>query len=792
MAQEKNTFLRIFVPTLVIVSAIGLFVAIISRPAQQTPTPNTPPGTVQGTSAGAPANQPANAAGNAPSQPAGNVAAGEQPAAAQPAGQPAALVSAGKLLPRIWPEGSVTDEAKFATLGATINDPALSAYRMQVAFSAHGAGIQTLKLALQRVGIAKDSDPDVLQQTASVQIPLYQNGVKAGVNEQLLVPMSILGVTVNGQYVDLFADARGAVWRETAPGAFEAEILDDSGAAVARVERRYSLKPGAYELGVMQRVVNLSAEPLDVVWRQLGPIDLPIGIIRYGGDVRRVRLGYLLGPTVDPEAQFVMADTRYLLPHTGMVENQVFDPARGTWVWPEKGIWPDKNTATEKLTLSWAALTNRYFAVAIHPAERTMASPTTQNPVPDKRFSLAATLDRVVLDRTADANADRTKIAHDAAVALRITSALTRVAPGQTLDTSVGVYAGPNAAKYMNDGAWLSGLNIPDLMLFTFGGPCGFCTFQWLAHFLHWFLGFLHDYVVFDWAIGIIFLVVCVRTTLHPVTRWSQTSLQKFSKQMAALAPKQAKIKEKFGHDQAQMREELAKLMKEEKVNYSGALGCLPMFMQTPVWIALSAMIYFAFELRHEGAFFGVFQKMGGWVFLGDLSEPDKFIPFGTSFHIPLISGLMGPIESINILPLLLGVVFFLQQKYMTPPAATQLTPEQEQQQKIMKVMMVVMFPLMMYNAPAALALYFMANSSLGILESRWIRHSIENAPALATAPAGAGQPMAAKRRGGPAAPEPAPGFFARMRNAVEKAQIQAQSQADQKRKLREPRRGKP
>src|SRR6185503_1406758 len=47
---------------------------------------------------------------------------------------------------------------------------------------------------------------------------------------------------------------------------------------------------------------------------------------------------------------------------------------------------------------------------------------------------------------------------------------------------------------------------------------------------------------------------------------------------------------------------------------------------------------------------------------------------------------------------------------------------EQEQQQKIMKVMMVVMFPLLMYNAPCGLALYFMCNSTLGILESRYIR----------------------------------------------------------------------
>ena len=50
------------------------------------------------------------------------------------------------------------------------------------------------------------------------------------------------------------------------------------------------------------------------------------------------------------------------------------------------------------------------------------------------------------------------------------------------------------------------------------------------------------------------------------------------------------------------------------------------------------------------------------------------------------------------------------------------MTPEQEMQQKMMRVMMVVMFPVMMYNAPSGLSVYFITNSTLGILESRYIR----------------------------------------------------------------------
>ena len=73
-----------------------------------------------------------------------------------------------------------------------------------------------------------------------------------------------------------------------------------------------------------------------------------------------------------------------------------------------------------------------------------------------------------------------------------------------------------------------------------------------------------------------------------------------------------------------------------------------------------------------------------------------------------------------------MGIVFFVQQKYMTPPPATPLSPEQVQQQKIMKVMMVVLFPVMLYTAPSGLTLYILTSSLIGIVEGRQIRKHIE------------------------------------------------------------------
>jgi YidC/Oxa1 family membrane protein insertase len=115
-----------------------------------------------------------------------------------------------------------------------------------------------------------------------------------------------------------------------------------------------------------------------------------------------------------------------------------------------------------------------------------------------------------------------------------------------------------------------------------------------------------------------------------------------------------------------------------------------------------------------------VFQEFDGWPFLADLASPDHFFwEAKTPFKF-----LMWNVTGFNLLPLLMGVIFFFQQKYMTPK--TSMSPEQETQQKIMRVMMVVLFPLMLYSAPSGLTLYILTSSSIGILESRHIRKQVD------------------------------------------------------------------
>jgi YidC/Oxa1 family membrane protein insertase len=146
-------------------------------------------------------------------------------------------------------------------------------------------------------------------------------------------------------------------------------------------------------------------------------------------------------------------------------------------------------------------------------------------------------------------------------------------------------------------------------------------------------------------------------------------------------------------------------------------LGCLPMFLQMPIWIALWSALQSTFELRHAG-FLRWENVHLTWI--KDLSQPDHLFQLS---HPMNLFGLI-PISGLNILPLLLGVVFFIQQKYFTPKPPT-MTPEQEQQQKMMQWMS-LLFPVMLYPGPSGLNLYILASTTFGIIESKRIRDHIK------------------------------------------------------------------
>jgi len=133
--------------------------------------------------------------------------------------------------------------------------------------------------------------------------------------------------------------------------------------------------------------------------------------------------------------------------------------------------------------------------------------------------------------------------------------------------------------------------------------------------------------------------------------------------------------------------------------------------VQMPVWIALWSAVYASIELR--GAAFLPF-----WI--TDLSAPDALFRF-PAVNLPLF----GRLDSFNLLPILMGVAFYLQQQLMPSQAAASTNPQMAQQQKMMKIMLPILFPLMLYKAPSGVNLYIMASTFAGVIEQYVIRKHI-------------------------------------------------------------------
>ena len=706
MPAEKNTLARIVVPIAFIALAAVVVIAVgVNTGRHNAPAPKTAaPASAQTTPAAA--NQtPADE-----DQPLQNLAdaadqSGEAPEEEAPLDESIeAVIEPGDTLSAIaasaddWRARIIDQTEPFDSIGGVAPD---GDDTMLIEFTPAGAGVEAITLARYFTDLAKTEHYPVQRRTT------FQTAAGPSV---AVVSLAARAVIINDHILDLYSTTNGPIWRQTAPGAFEAIIENAAGDAVARITKRYILPANSYDIQIDQTFENLTDQPMSIEWVQYGPVDLPPGPLGYGGDPRRLRFGYLLSPKQDPSQQLVQTERR--IHRRTSIISKPYDPFGR--------VWPSDTGAKEGWSAVWAAMTNRYFAFVVHPT-LDPAAVASGAPV-DKALRLASgRIDRVVVG-TKGAKAGP-RAADPRVIVMQMRSGTLLAAPGASVDLGVSAYTGPKWRRAFKNNPVFTALGMDKLVVFNFGGPCAFCTFQPLSHGMLRFLDFFHNMIFHDWALGIMFLVVCVRGVLHPITKRSQISIQRFSKQMQALGPKQKKLQEKYKDDPKRLKEEMATLMREEGVNFTGALGCLPMFMQSPIWIALYAMLFFAFDLRHQPAFFGAFQKLSGghWGFLSDLSAPDRFISFNSGVAIPL----MGNVSSLNALPLLLGIVFYVHQKYMQPPPSPNATPEQMKQQKFMKVIMVVMFPIFMYNAPSGLAIYFITNSMLGIVESRHIRAHI-------------------------------------------------------------------
>ena len=320
---------------------------------------------------------------------------------------------------------------------------------------------------------------------------------------------------------------------------------------------------------------------------------------------------------------------------------------------PESGAWYNERV----LDPEWAAITSAYFTVAVKPEFDTADAWVHGTP---NLFRMGVGAPRVEL------------------------------AAGESVTHDYLAYMGPRSRQTLRN-AWPS---LETVLSF-------FTTFTFMDRFskiLLTILVWFHDTLIPNYGLAIIFLTLIVRLVMFPLTWKSMLSMRKMSK----LAPEMEKLKAEYGDNQQELQKRIMEMYRERGVNPLG--GCLPMLLQMPVFIALYRMLWSAFELRRAPFIF--------WI--QDLSEPDRL--FMLPFSIPLpFSDL--PLESLNLLPILMAVSMVVSQKIMPMSA-----PSQNPQQKMLMTLMPIFFAVITYNMASGLNLYILVSTLLGIAQNYLIQ----------------------------------------------------------------------
>ncbi|CAE6792105.1 MULTISPECIES: membrane protein insertase YidC [Paraburkholderia] len=236
------------------------------------------------------------------------------------------------------------------------------------------------------------------------------------------------------------------------------------------------------------------------------------------------------------------------------------------------------------------------------------------------------------------------------------------IAPGQSVDVSARLFAGPEEERMLEGIA-------PGLELVK---DYGWVTI--IAKPLFWLLEKIHSYVG-NWGWSIVLLTLLIKAVFFPLSAASYKSMAR----MKAITPRMQALRERFKGDPQKMNSALMELYKTEKVNPFG--GCLPVVIQIPVFISLYWVLLSSVEMR--GA---------PWIlWIHDLSQQDPFF----------------------ILPVLMAVSMFLQTK-LNP------TPPDPVQAKMM-MFMPIAFSVMFFFFPAGLVLYYVVNNVLSIAQQYYI-----------------------------------------------------------------------
>ncbi len=569
--------------------------------------------------------------------------------------------------PQIGTDDSVTfgadsAPAKSVTLGSV--DPN-SGYNFQLELSSKGAAIREAFFSGFNDRDYKNPQPLVIispvQERDGREILTMANTSFVFVQQQLQLPLDRL----HWKSLDKETTEDGS---QTAR--FEAIIkIVDTDEPVLKLIKTYKIIPRSYLLECNITVENLSDSEQKVRFNLTGPGGL--GREAFRTDMRKVVAGFRESKG---QVSSVRLDKKKLSRAQSLEDRRLTKPGAN---------------------FLWVAAVNKYFAAILVP-------------LPDKGKDYCDW----VMDKTGrfhNPDGDNKADSGDETIGLDLkTASKTLAAMGQANSSKTynfQLYVGPKDKSLFDKNEQYRDLGFVQTIDFmACCCPAGIIkplAFGILA-LMKWMYAFIPNY-----GVVIIILVFLMRLAMHPITKKSQISMSKMSK----LAPKAEEIKKKYANNKAEMNKQMMALYREQGA--SPVMGFLPMMVQMPIWIALWSAVYASIDLR--GAPFLPF-----WI--TDLSVPDALIRFPRAIVVPLLGW---KILSLNLLPILMGVAMYLQQKLM--PSQSAANPQAAQQQKMMMIMMPLFLPLVLYNGPSGVNLYIMASTFAGVIEQHVIRKHIRD-----------------------------------------------------------------
>ena len=269
--------------------------------------------------------------------------------------------------------------------------------------------------------------------------------------------------------------------------------------------------------------------------------------------------------------------------------------------------------------------------------------------------------------------------------------------------------------------------------------PIGWGIFGWLNRFIFFPLfSFLTNY--FSYGISIILMTIIVKVAISPLTYKSYLSQIK----MKILKPELEIINEKFGDDPMKKQQETMNLYTKSGANPMS--GCLPAFLQMPIFFALFTFFPVAFSLR---------QKSFLWA--DDLSSYDSILDLG--FYIPLYG------DHISLFPILASVAIFFYTKMTT--GQQMMSPSQTGgvNMKVIMYMMPIMMLFFFNNYASGLSLYYFISNVLTIILMLVIKNFIID-----------DQKVLSEIEENKKKPLKVGGFRARLQKALEEAEKQKKS----------------